>query len=317
VLAAGGIENPRLLLLSRSARPEGIGNRHDLVGRFFMDHHNVRSGFLVPASGRLLDAASLYDLRLVRGTPVMAKLRIAERVARAERLLNAAVRLEPGRASNRIRAVGALRRARREGLTGGRQAAALARDVVADAPRLVLAGLRTLAPRSRRGLYGWSELRAKRWRFDGFHVEIQVEHAPDPANRVLLGEDRDPLGLPRAAIRWRWSDVDLASLRRVQAILADECARAGIGRLELPPADAPPEVTAPGGIHHHMGTTRMHPDERQGVVDADCRVHGVPNLFVAGSSVFPTGGYANPTLTIVALAIRLADHLKALMGRSV
>jgi choline dehydrogenase-like flavoprotein len=61
----------------------------------------------------------------------------------------------------------------------------------------------------------------------------------------------------------------------------------------------------------------MHPDERLGVVDADCRVHGVPNLFVAGSSVFPTGGYANPTLTIVALAIRLADHLKALMGRSV
>ena len=317
VLAAGGIENPRLLLLSRSARPEGLGNQHGLVGRFFMDHHNVRSGFLVPASRGLLDAASLYDLRLVRGTPVMAKLRIAEHVAREERLLNAAVRLEPGRAPDQTRAVGALRRARRDGLADGREALALARDVLVDAPRLAVAGLRTLAPRSRRGLYGWSELRAKRWRFDGFHVEIQVEHAPDPANRVMLGEDRDPLGLPRAAIRWRWSDVDLASLRRVQAILAEECARAGVGRLELPPADAPPEVTAPGGIHHHMGTTRMHADERRGVVDADCRVHGVPNLFVAGSSVFPTGGYANPTLTIVAFAIRLADHLKALMGRSV
>ena len=96
----------------------------------------------------------------------------------------------------------------------------------------------------------------------------------------MLGEDRDPLGLPRAAIRWRWSDVDLASLRRVQAILAEECVRAGVGRLELPPADAPPEVTAPGGIHHHMGTTRMHADEHRGVVDADCRVHGLSLIHI-------------------------------------
>jgi choline dehydrogenase-like flavoprotein len=316
VIAAGGVENPRLLLLSNASRSAGLGNHHDLVGRFFMDHHNVRAGFLVPTSRRLLETADLYDLRLVRGKPIMGKLRIAERLMREARLLNAAVRLQPGQALHRIRAVGSLRRVRRDGLDGPRDAVPIARDVVADSPRLAVAALRALAPRARRGFYGWSELRAKRWRFDGFNVEIQVEHAPDPANRVVLGRERDPLGLPRAAIHWRWGSVDLDSLGRVQAILAEECARAGLGRLELSPSDVDPTVTAPGGIHHHMGTTRMHADERHGVVDADCRVHGVPNLFVAGSSVFPTGGYANPTLTIVALAIRLADHLKVLMARS-
>ena len=87
--------------------------------------------------------------------------------------------------------------------------------------------------------------------------------------------------------------------------LLDQGLRAtGLGRLELWPAE-------PAGVGHHMGTTRMHADPARGVVDPDGRVHGVPNLYVAGSSVFPAAGLANPTLTIVALAIRLADHLKA------
>ena len=297
VLAAGGIENPRLLLISE------LGNQHDLVGRFFMDHHNVRAGFLVPAERGLLERTALYDLRQVRGVPIMAKLRVAEGLRRDEGLLNAAARLEPGRAPLLMRA--------RSG--NPRSALALVRDVAADAPWLAAAALRALAPRSARGLYGWSELGARRWRFDGFHVELQVEHAPDPANRVCLSAERDRLGLPRAAVHWRWAALDLDSLHRTQRILAEECERAGVGRLMLPPPDAPPVTTAAGGVHHHIGTTRMHAEERSGVVDADCQVHGVRNLFVAGSSVFPTGGYANPTLTIVALAIRLAEHLKRLM----
>jgi len=311
VLAAGGIENPRLLLLSTASRPAGLGNRHDLVGRFFMDHHNVRAGFLVPADRRLLEATALYDLRQVRGAPVMAKLRVAEGLRREARLLNAAARLEPGRVPHLMRTRRSF--ARRSDLSRAALAGVLARDVVADVPGLAAGALRALAPRSARGLYGWSELRAKRWRFDGFYVELQVEHGPDPENRVRLGGEQDALGLPRAAVHWRWTTLDLDSLQRTQRILAEECARAGVGRLVLPPSDAPPVTTAAGGIHHHMGTTRMHDDERSGVVDADCRVHGVRNLFVAGSSVFPTGGYANPTLTIVALAIRLAEHLKHLM----
>ena len=64
-----------------------------------------------------------------------------------------------------------------------------------------------------------------------------------------------------------------------------------------------------GTLSHHMGTTRMHESPRMGVTDANCRVHGLQNLYVAGSSLFPCAGHQNPTLTIVALALRLADHL--------
>src|SRR5262249_27245111 len=149
-----------------------------------------------------------------------------------------------------------------------------ARHVVADAPRLAAAALRKLASGPPRGLYGWSELRGKRWRFDGFDVEIQVEHAPDPDNRGVLGNDPDPLGHRRAAIHWRWSALDRDSVRRVLGILAEECVRAGIGRLEGPTPETFPVVSAVGGIHHHIGTTRMDVDESRGVVDGNCRVHG-------------------------------------------
>jgi choline dehydrogenase-like flavoprotein len=104
---------------------------------------------------------------------------------------------------------------------------------------------------------------------------------------------------------------DIESIHRVQRVLAGEVARAGLGLLELSPPNGVPDVTMPGGIHHQSGTTRMHVDPRHGVVDADGRVHGVPNLFVSGSSTFPTCGSANPTLTVVALALRLADRLRA------
>ena len=88
-----------------------------------------------------------------------------------------------------------------------------------------------------------------------------------------------------------------------------------MGELELPSPESPIEVLSPAGIYHQLGTARMHRDPSGGVVDSDCRVHTVPNLYVAGGAVFPTGGYANPTLTIVALSLRLADHLKHLLRR--
>jgi choline dehydrogenase-like flavoprotein len=110
-------------------------------------------------------------------------------------------------------------------------------------------------------------------------------------------------------------DSDLRSMRRAHEILAAELHRAGIGQLqvELDAADAEWPARLTGG-YHHMGTTRMHEDPRQGVVDSNCLVHGTSNVYIAGSSVFTTAGYANPTLTIVALAIRLADHLKAALA---
>jgi choline dehydrogenase-like flavoprotein len=110
-------------------------------------------------------------------------------------------------------------------------------------------------------------------------------------------------------LNWQLSPSDILSAVRSQQILDAELRCAGLGRLLIGMHDASPPQGLHGG-YHHMGTTRMHVNPKHGVIDANCRVHGLSNLFVAGPSVFPTGGYANPVLTVVALAVRLADHVK-------
>jgi choline dehydrogenase-like flavoprotein len=151
---------------------------------------------------------------------------------------------------------------------------------------------------------GWSSDPRRASRFDRFDVVQIAEQAPDPDNRVELGEQRDPYGRRVANLHWSWSAEDAARARRAAELLAAALTQTGIGDLRL--TDGLPLANL---SHHLMGTTRMHVSPRHGVVDANCRVFGLENLYVAGSSVFPTGGYANPTLTIIALAARLADHL--------
>ena len=152
---------------------------------------------------------------------------------------------------------------------------------------------------------GWSNLPDVDKRYATFEMVSLVEQAPDPANRVMLGLERDPLGARRLELHWRWSESDHKQVLRSRSRIGRESVRSGLGTFEL--VDAEPKHP---DSSHHIGTTRMHHDPRFGVVDANCRVHGVAYLFVAGSSVFPTGGFANPTLTIVALAARLAEHIK-------
>jgi choline dehydrogenase-like flavoprotein len=163
---------------------------------------------------------------------------------------------------------------------------------------------------------GWSKLANKDKKFFAFEVFHQTEQAPHPDNRVTLSDKLDQLGCPQTQLHWYWTATDIASIRKSQGILAAEFARAGVGTLQIELNGDLPQISH-SSSHHHMGTTRMHNDPKQGVVDANCQVHGIPNLFIAGSSVFPTGGYANPTLTIVALALRLADHVKEQMGNQV
>ena len=118
-----------------------------------------------------------------------------------------------------------------------------------------------------------------------------------------------------AALDWRVSAIDKRSAARSHGVLDRALRTAGVGRVVASRLDEGPDWPAGlRGARHHMGTTRIHPDPKRGVVDTDCRVHGVANLYVAGSSVFPTSGTANPTLTIVALAIRQADHIAKLMS---
>jgi choline dehydrogenase-like flavoprotein len=128
-----------------------------------------------------------------------------------------------------------------------------------------------------------------------------------PGQPVSLGEQRDALGLRRARLDWRLSDIDRKSARRIMEFLAFEAGRTGLGRVKSTIDSSWPELE---GTYHHTGTTRMADDPKKGVVDRNCRVHGIDNLYIAGSSVFPTAGTGSPTLLIVALPIRLADYIK-------
>jgi choline dehydrogenase-like flavoprotein len=141
------------------------------------------------------------------------------------------------------------------------------------------------------------------------HLSFSVEQTPNPESRVTLSEKkRDLFGQQRPVLDWKVSDQDLHTVMKAQQVLDRVLRESGLGRIEgMFDVKSPPRLT---GQWHHMGTTRMHADPKHGVVDADCRVHGLENLYIAGSSVFPTVGYVNPTLTLVALALRLADHVK-------
>lgn len=145
--------------------------------------------------------------------------------------------------------------------------------------------------------------------FGVYALYVRAEQAPNPLSRVTLAAERDALGVPRARLEWRLEELDQRSVERTVALFGETLGRTGIGRVFSRPATDRRFLDRVGGGYHHMGTTRMGVDTRSSVVDRQCRVHGVDNLYVAGSSVFATSGYANPTLTIVALAPRLADHL--------
>ncbi len=313
LLAAGGIENARLLLLSNDRWPSGIANHHDRVGRFFMEHPLVRLGVFRPARPEIASSMASYDFRRVANVPQVGGLVLSEAMRREERLLSACVLFvprPPAFGTSAFASLGSLVVSLRQRRLPKRAARHVAKvmmglpNVAAYARQRRHAGF--TSPRLGEG--GWSNgvLTGR----PVFYAVADVEQVPDPSNRIVLGAERDLLGQPRARLEWHWNAIDLQSLERTRAIIADELKRADFGEfvpwLELDGAGPPLE-----GSHHHMGTTRMDDDPEHGVVDRHCRVHGMANLFMAGSSVFPTGaGFANPTFTAIALALRLADRLK-------
>jgi choline dehydrogenase-like flavoprotein len=298
VLAAGGIDNARLLLLSRGRRPAGLGNAHDLVGRFFMDRISTRTGYIEPTADGDRPCHSFYVPHLQHGQWVQGLVRLTDDVIRREGLANCLFFILPRAqdfVSEGVRSAGTL-------VKGvGRspappQVLGHVRNVVRHSPALARLAVRTAT--RRQGSTDVLVLRA------------QGEQTPNPASRVRLSDRTDRFGTRRAVIEWRPHDDDLASVRRSQDLLDAALQRAGIGRLRLRLGEeAPPALIE--GNRHHVGTTRMADSPRQGPVNGDGRLHEAANVYVAGSSVFPTSGASNPTLTIIALAIRMADHLKA------
>jgi choline dehydrogenase-like flavoprotein len=298
VLAAGGIENARLLLASRTVRAAGIGNDHDLVGRFFMEHPHTDNEGLFTGAGDLPEAQFYRPFRaggIQREVEIWGYLALTPEAQRRERILSSAsIFLGPdGRATTS-------------------EVAALARAVSGlDSPGTLQnvrdALARFAPPRVARRLSPGPFLA---W------LETPSEQAPNPESRVMLDNQVDELGVPRVKLDWRLSEIDKYTLRRAHTLIAKELGASGLGRLKLTLVEDDKTWSRYTiGGRHHMGTTRMHDDPKSGVVDRHGVVHGVPNLSIAGSSVFTTSGSANPTLTVVALALRMGRRLSDQLAR--
>lgn len=279
VLAGGAIENARLLLLC-AAEGGGVMDRSGWLGRGFMEHPRDRA--LTLSLAPVTDPRRLgwYDAHCAAdGTPLVGRLALDERLAREPGMLNASGTLLPIVRPARERLRAALGRAGR---------------------------LRAIQKWLPAGGHGWSTHPAPERVFDGFTILLNLEQPPRRENAIVLGDRRDAFGIPLPVLRWQWHPDDHARLVRLRGIVARALEQSGIGRVTIRES-AVPDPHA----HHHAGTTRMHADPRHGVVDTDGRVHGTASLFVAGASTFPTAGFANPMLTIVAMALRLADRLAA------
>jgi choline dehydrogenase-like flavoprotein len=313
LLAAGGLENPRLLLASNSVARDGIGNHADQVGRYFMEHPHARGGRIVGASAWSL-LKTFGKTHRLGGREVAGLIKPSRKLQAEGGILNSSLtivaRQRPGAAQS-----------------WGMQTYNSIKHSIAPTRRGRALWMMTKKAAT------WAQQRTDPFRpwllhalgFRDIALLVRAEQAPNPDSRVLLTGMRDPLGVPRLALDWRTTELDVRSVAVLVDSLGHELRRLGLGRVE--PADwlaepsqgwrTDPLISAhPIGGYHHMGTTRMSHDARTGVTDAYGRVHGVENLYVAGSSVFPTSGWANPTLTIVALTLRTVDRLSSALRRS-
>jgi choline dehydrogenase-like flavoprotein len=296
VLACCSIQNARLLLASNRRARAGLGNAHDVVGRYFMEHIEMPAGQLALATPQLRNVAlhsGDYSKKETRG-----ELSLSAQAQRSHRVLNGTASLQPLNPSPELKSTFQL-------LT----------PAVVDAFVRIERGDTTALAILRRLDEDFRPLRSGERQFRLFSRQ---EQAPNPDSRVTLGAERDAMGMPRVRFDWRLTSLDKRSMRTFYRVLGREVGRQGVGRVQvldwLRDGDDASWPTFLSGGWHHMGTTRMHRDPKRGVVDANCRVHGLANLYVAGASVYTTSGSANPTLTLVALTLRLADHLKATAG---
>lgn len=288
ILACGAIQNARLLLASNSQAKTGLGNNNDIVGRYFMEHLELHAAELWMLKPFPTDLYSWqYGV-----TKAYAELAIKEEIQEKEKILNGTVSFMP-------LSVGKFQKPRME-------------TWQETDPRKSLENL----------FKNWDEAAELAKNEKGniekaFLVQIRIEQSPNPNSRVTLDTEKDELGMPRGILNWELTPLDKRSIRRIFHILGQQMAISEIGRIKLMDYlrdendDTFPDST--NGGWHHMGTTRMGADPKNSVVDPNCQVHGISNLYVAGSGCYVTAAAPNPTLTLVALSLRLSDFVKSKM----
>lgn len=302
VLACGGIENPRLMLASDRVEPHGIGNSRGLVGRFFMEHPRDRIGRLTTH-----DPMALIDLFRPGWSGMQSycpAIVVSDEKAKEEEILNHRIEL---RYEGDDPAMSAMRQ------LGTSLSAGRLPNQFSDELWDLIRGADIVAYNLYRRAFQNRPMVPRPELVREIYLVAQAEQAPNPASRVTLSDRRDALGVRLPVLDWRFTELEKKTVQVQTQMLGAELSRLGVGLLRIDPwlmeDDASWTDDMVGG-YHHIGTTRMSEDPNLGVVDADCKVHGLNNLYIAGSSVFPTAGNINPTLTLVALALRLADHLK-------
>ncbi len=309
VVAAGAIETARLLLLSTSDRhPDGLGNDAGLVGRYFSEHPHLRTGVLEPSVAP--GALAAYLWREGGDADRLGSLRLTDEVLVRERLLTSTwelLPLGPGQETPTGRALTELVDTRR---SFGRAVPGTPRRAARVMAHPVDAGRAALGVVRRRRSAGPEVVGAGH-----FALMAMTEPASNPDARVTLGTAKDAHGRPVARLRWARLPEDERTVARTQELLGDELERLGVGRVVARYGSGGPELW--GGGFHHLGTTRMAASPDDGVVDADARVFGTDAVFVAGGATFPSVGFANPTLAVVAQSLRLADHLASILGTGV
>ncbi len=305
VLAAGGIENARLMLSSNRQHSMGIGNRYDLVGRYFQDHPRFLNGTVEFNEPYRFNP--LYDIKfhiivddlIIGNSRISGQLRLPLAVQKQHGLLDAQVWFRSLYAGEDAQIAKTLYRMRQRVLGKWSPFVGLG----ADLGHLLSHPLDSAE-------YVLAHTTSSRRMVRSVTMEMIAEPEPDYNSRVMLGDDIDALGMRRAKIDWRLTQRVRDTVDTTFDLIARELEDKNIARVKLGPrindTGWPADME---GTYHHMGTTRMHDSPRHGVVDRNCQVHGMSNLFIAGSSVFPTSSSNHPTMTLVALALRLSDRL--------
>jgi GMC oxidoreductase len=277
------------LLASNSQAAKGLGNDHDVVGRYFMEHLEIPSAelwLLKPFS------TNLYSLSMGT-TKARAELGITEKMQIEHRILNGTASLRP--------------------LATARMEKPRMQTFQDDDPRKSYENMRREYDKTENESDQGGSIDY------AYQLDTRIEQAPNPNSRVTLGSERDELGVPRADLHWELTSLERRSIRKIYELLGQQVGAAGIGRIRLREFLRDETDTSwPVGTNagwHHMGTTRMCDDPKRGVVDAQCRVHGLSNLYVAGSGCYVTAAAPNPTLTLVALSLRLSDYLRQQVGK--
>ncbi|MGC4100501.1 GMC oxidoreductase [Ferruginibacter sp.] len=288
VMACCSIQNSRILLACNKQAPKGLGNDNDIVGRYFMEHPHIESGELWLTNSDTLD---LY--KMGKGITERAELAVSAKKQIELKIMNGTISLTPLEfTKNRMSNI---------------------KMWSADDPRTSLDSFNKRNSTDKRGFFERHFMASRIYKTYG--LTTRMEQVPNPDSRVQLSEEKDSLGMPRANLNWEMSPPDKVTVTKITELFAQQIGISGIGRVRIPDfmldeKDTSVPSSLVSGGWHHMGTTRMSDDPKQGVVDANCKVHGINNLYVAGASCFPTGGAVNPTFMVVALSLRLADHLK-------